>query len=64
MTLTGNTRHRLSSFGKKLILQVAVSRYMDRDMGGSGYFERDIWVEWRDATVEDLQLLELHSKTK
>ncbi|MTH61167.1 hypothetical protein [Paracoccus litorisediminis] len=52
MTLMGKTRYRASRswFSKpKVILQVLVS---DRDHHG------DLYAYWKDATIEDLTMLE------
>lgn len=62
MALTGNVRHRLSSFGKKLILQVEVEYMHTYSVGG--HIDSELTSTWRDATVEDLAILTLTGTVK
>ena len=62
MPLTGNVRHRLSSFGKKLILQVEVEYLYDYCIGG--YIEVEKHTKWRDAKVEDFSRINIWGSLK
>ena len=58
MKLTGKIRYRLQPqfFGKTLLVhQVEETRELEYELGG--YIETDTYNIWRDATVEDLQVL-------
>lgn len=60
-SLTGKVRHRLS-WWKKLILQVEISIEVSKHPGASGVVHR--YLEWRDATFEDLQILEYQKQNR
>jgi len=57
MYLTGETRHRLSSFGKRLILQVEIRYVRTESIGGFIECDDAVTYAWRDATIEHLQEL-------
>lgn len=59
MRLTGRTRHRSErSWGKeRLVLQVEETWVHSQDLGGSGYYDDETRVQWRDATTADLTLI-------
>lgn len=55
--LTGNTRYRISFFGR-LILEVEYTSLLATGYG-CGFFEETVVTEWRDANFYDLQELKL-----
>jgi hypothetical protein len=61
MTLTGRKRYRHKNrlFGKPLlVLQLEYTYVKTYDLSGSGYFDHQTITHWRDATAEDLTIME------
>lgn len=62
-TLTGRTRFRMS-FLRRLVLQVEVKRQACRFGYGPDLDIMSEWLEWQDATIEDLHALDLMTTFK